>query len=100
MLQYVAGLKIFLVLRLLENQIFGERVGAVSHMEAGQRHRHLLERLRIWHHHRGGTKSRSGAWLVVEPERAEAAELVLRERRPRARIARSHVPHVLGEDGA
>jgi len=34
----VARLEIFLILRLLENQIFGKRVGAVADVQAGERY--------------------------------------------------------------
>ena len=39
-------------------------------------------------------------FCVVEPEHPEALQFVARQRWPRARIAPSHVPHVLGEHGA
>src|SRR5205807_270313 len=82
MTEHVASLEIRAIARLLEHEIFGKVRVVVTDVQPRQEHARWL------------------AVAAVDPEDAEPAQLVVRQRIGGARVAPLHVPRVLEEHGA
>ena len=114
LVQNVARLEILPVARLLEHQVFGERLFRIANVQAREHHRRGASRYtgcdgtgaahrRGHRRHRGrrrrGHRNRR-LCIVRDPEHAGRSQLVFRKWIGGAGIAPAHVPEIFGERDA